>query len=59
MEKEAMATTQILPVVSDAAMSPTFSHIFPEVMLPDITATNGLRCLMPMRIPFCEKWHFR
>ena len=28
MEKEAMATTQILPVVSDAAMSPTFSHIF-------------------------------
>ena len=28
MEKEAMASTQILPVVSDAAMSPTFSHIF-------------------------------
>ena len=28
MEKDAMAPTQILPVVSDAAMSPTFSHIF-------------------------------
>ena len=28
MEKDAMASTQILPVVSDAAMSPTFSHIF-------------------------------
>lgn len=28
MEKEAMASTQILPVMSDAAMSPTFSHIF-------------------------------
>lgn len=28
MEKEAMTSTQILPVVSDAAMSPTFSHIF-------------------------------
>lgn len=28
MEKDAMASTQILPVISDAAMSPTFSHIF-------------------------------
>lgn len=27
-EKNAMATTQILPVVYEAAMSPTFSHIF-------------------------------
>lgn len=28
MEKEAMSKTQILPVVNDAAMSPTFNHIF-------------------------------
>lgn len=28
LEKQAMASTQILPVVYDAAMSPTFSHIF-------------------------------
>jgi len=28
MEKEAMSPTQILPVVYDAAMSPTFNHIF-------------------------------
>lgn len=28
MEKEAKSKTQILPVVNDAAMSPTFNHIF-------------------------------
>jgi peptidyl-dipeptidase Dcp len=28
LEKEAMASTQVLPVVSDVAMGPTFSHIF-------------------------------
>lgn len=28
MEKDAMSPTQILPVVYDAAMSPTFNHIF-------------------------------
>ena len=28
MEKTSMASTQILPVINDAAMSPTFSHIF-------------------------------
>lgn len=28
MEKDAMGKTQILPVVNDAAMTPTFSHIF-------------------------------
>ena len=28
MEKDAMNSTQVLPVVSDVAMSPTFNHIF-------------------------------
>ncbi len=28
MEKEAMAKTQILPVINETAMTPTFSHIF-------------------------------
>ena len=47
-EKEAWKKAQILPVVEDACMSTQFSHIFPEVILPDITAINGRKFWMQM-----------